>query len=104
MYGVNAEHFDVMPISDIVVTPSFKHFYDSAKIDKIRTKAKHGLGYYQCFCSKYKTKVVSNKLIKDLCMDYVEDVYGAKAFSYGASFLIVTFNVVIRFVNIAIIN
>ena len=39
-----------------------------------------------------------------MCADYVESIYGAKLFSYMASFIIVSFNVVIRFVNIAVIN
>lgn len=39
-----------------------------------------------------------------MCFKYVELVYGSKLFSYIASFVIVSFNVVIRFVNIAIIN
>ena len=39
-----------------------------------------------------------------MCKDYVESIYGAKLFSYLASFIIVSFNIVIRFANIAIIN
>ena len=42
--------------------------------------------------------------MKSLCFDYVKYVYGAKAFGYVASFLIVTFNIVIRYVNIYIIE
>ena len=39
-----------------------------------------------------------------MCTDYVKYVYGAKAFGLVASFLIVTFNIVIRYVNIYIIE
>jgi len=39
-----------------------------------------------------------------MCIKYKEYVYGGKAFGYLASLLIVTFNIVIRYVNIFFIK
>ena len=47
---------------------------------------------------------MKNKELKDVCFKYDEMIFGSKAFSYTASFLIVMFNLVIRIVNIMIIK
>lgn len=48
--------------------------------------------------------MLKNEVLKSVCLKYDEMIFGSKAFSYTASFLIVMFNLVIRIVNIKIIN
>jgi len=58
----------------------------------------HAVGYYMCYCKKYKGSDA------DTCDMFITDSYVGLAMSNAVSFLVSVFNIVIRTINIKLIE
>jgi len=76
-------------------------FEKFASHGKQTTLAQMGSGYYQCFCTLH-SKPTSNK--KDLCYEFQTDKYSAKALNACVGALVAIINIVIRTVNIKLVD
>lgn len=69
-----------------------------AKLDEFATFKQHGAGYYQCYCKKY------SKSDPNLCDMYTGDIRTAQFLTYLVMIICVIFNIVIRTLNMNLID
>lgn len=79
-------------------------FKTYANVDKIPTLKSQGTGLYQCFCKEFNSLGLENETGEDFCEEYTSDISFAYYMAKFVSFAIVFINIVIRKINIRLID